>query len=171
MAARAIRAGDADLVIAGGVESMSRAPFVLPKARSAFSRSAEIHDTTIGWRFVNPEMREQFGTERCRRPRRTSPADYGVSREDQDAFACARRSGRQGDRRRTGWPGRSPGNRSAARARRRRRRDEHPRETSLEALASCRPFTRAAPSPPATRPASTTARPHCDRFARRVGSG
>ncbi len=63
IAARAVRSGDADLVLAGGVESMSRAPFVLPKATSAFSRSAEIHDTTIGWRFVNPAMRERYGTD------------------------------------------------------------------------------------------------------------
>ena len=63
IASRAVRSGDADLVLAGGVESMSRAPFVIPKATSAFSRSTEIHDTTIGWRFVNPAMREQFGTD------------------------------------------------------------------------------------------------------------
>src|SRR5450759_2524474 len=62
-AARSIIAGDADLMIAGGVESMSRAPFVQPKAQAPYARSAEIHDTTIGWRFVNPAMREQYGTD------------------------------------------------------------------------------------------------------------
>src|SRR5690606_36013543 len=61
MAARAIKAGEAELMIAGGVESMSRAPFVMPKAETAFSRNAEIHDTTIGWRFVNPLMKAQYG--------------------------------------------------------------------------------------------------------------
>src|SRR5690606_40305385 len=62
-AAQAIKAGDAELMIAGGVESMSRAPFVMPKAETAFSRHAEIHDTTIGWRFVNPEMDVAYGTD------------------------------------------------------------------------------------------------------------
>src|ERR1700755_353187 len=62
-AARAIRAGEAEIMIAGGVESMSRAPFVMPKAETAFSRSAEIYDTTIGWRFVNPRMQERYGTD------------------------------------------------------------------------------------------------------------
>src|SRR5690606_28359786 len=63
MAARAIRAGDCDFVIAGGVESMSRAPFVMPKAESAFSRSNAVYDTTIGWRFVNPKMKKAFGVD------------------------------------------------------------------------------------------------------------
>jgi acetyl-CoA acyltransferase len=71
--ARQIAAGEADLVIAGGVESMSRAPFVMGKADTAFSRAAEIHDTTIGWRFVNPAMKRPMARSRCRRPGRTSP--------------------------------------------------------------------------------------------------
>ena len=86
-AARAIKAGEAELVIAGGVESMSRAPFVMPKAESAFSRNAEIHDTTIGWRFVNPLMKKQYGVDSMPETGENVAADYKVSREDQDAFA------------------------------------------------------------------------------------
>ena len=87
IAARAIRAGEAETVIAGGVESMSRAPFVLPKAETGFSRHAEIHDTTIGWRFVNPLMDEAHGTESMPETAENVAEDYAVSREDQDAFA------------------------------------------------------------------------------------
>jgi acetyl-CoA acyltransferase len=86
-AARAIKAGEAELVVAGGVESMSRAPFVMPKAESAFSRQAEIHDTTIGWRFVNPLMKAQYGIDSMPETAETVAADYHVSREEQDAFA------------------------------------------------------------------------------------
>ena len=86
-AARAIKAGEAELVIAGGVESMSRAPFVMPKAESAFSRQAEIHDTTIGWRFVNPLMKQQYGVDSMPETGENVAADYKVSRQDQDAFA------------------------------------------------------------------------------------
>jgi len=86
-AARAIRAGDADLVIAGGVESMSRAPFVLPKADSAFSRNAEIYDTTIGWRFINPLMKQQYGVDSMPETGENVAEDYDISRADQDAFA------------------------------------------------------------------------------------
>jgi acetyl-CoA acyltransferase len=86
-AARAIRAGEAELMIAGGVESMSRAPFVMPKAETAFSRSAEIHDTTIGWRFINPLMKKQYGVDSMPETGENVAADYRVSREDQDAFA------------------------------------------------------------------------------------
>ncbi|ULR42641.1 3-oxoadipyl-CoA thiolase [Rhizobium sp. K102] len=86
-AARAIRAGEAELMIAGGVESMSRAPFVMPKAETAFSRAAEIHDTTIGWRFVNPVMKKQYGVDSMPETGENVAADYHVSREDQDAFA------------------------------------------------------------------------------------
>lgn len=88
MAARAIKAGEADLVIAGGVESMSRAPFVTPKATSAFARTTEIYDTTIGWRFVNPLMKEQYGIDSMPETAENVAAEYGVSREDQDAFAA-----------------------------------------------------------------------------------
>lgn len=86
-AARSIKAGEADLVIAGGVESMSRAPFVVPKATSSFSRQAEIHDTTIGWRFINPLMKQQYGVDSMPETGENVAADYKVSREDQDGFA------------------------------------------------------------------------------------
>jgi 3-oxoadipyl-CoA thiolase len=87
-AARGIKAGDYDLVIAGGVESMSRAPFVMPKAESAFSRAAAIHDTTIGWRFVNPKMEAAHGTHSMPQTADNVAEDYAVSRADQDAFAA-----------------------------------------------------------------------------------
>jgi acetyl-CoA C-acetyltransferase len=88
MAARAIRAGDCDFVIAGGVESMSRAPFVMPKADSAFSRANAVYDTTIGWRFVNPKMKKAFGVDSMPQTADNVAADFAVSREDQDAFAA-----------------------------------------------------------------------------------
>ncbi len=87
-AARAIRAGEAELMIAGGVESMSRAPFVMPKAESAFSRAAEIYDTTIGWRFINPLMKKQYGVDSMPETGENVAGDYKVSRQDQDAFAA-----------------------------------------------------------------------------------
>ncbi|WP_374625583.1 3-oxoadipyl-CoA thiolase [Devosia sp.] len=103
-AARAIRAGEADLVIAGGTESMSRAPFVMPKADSAFSRHAEIHDTTIGWRLVNPLMKAQYGVDSMPETGENVAREFGVSRAAQDAFAvrsqaravAAQQSGRLG---------------------------------------------------------------------------
>ncbi len=85
--ARAIKAGEADLIIAGGVESMSRAPFVMPKAESAYSRSNAVYDTTIGWRFVNPKMKAQFGIDSMPETAENVAADFNVSRVDQDAFA------------------------------------------------------------------------------------
>ncbi|EEE38402.1 beta-ketoadipyl CoA thiolase [Rhodobacteraceae bacterium KLH11] len=87
MAARAIKAGDYDMVIAGGVESMSRAPFVMPKATSAFSRANTIYDTTIGWRFVNPRMQQEFGVDTMPETADNVAEAYGISRSDQDAFA------------------------------------------------------------------------------------
>ena len=87
MAARAIKAGEADLVIAGGTESMSRAPFVLPKAETAFSRTAEIYDTTIGWRFVNPALKALHGTDSMPETGENVAREFSVSREAQDAFA------------------------------------------------------------------------------------
>ena len=142
-AARAIKAGEADLMIAGGVESMSRAPFVMPKAESAFSRSAEIYDTTIGWRFVNPLMKAQYGVDSMPETGENVAEDFDVSREDQDAFAlrsqekaaAAQANGRLSKEitpvsipQRKGDPVVVD-------------RDEHPRETSLEALAKLRtPF-------------------------------
>ncbi|WP_421697885.1 3-oxoadipyl-CoA thiolase [Ancylobacter sp.] len=86
-AARAIKAGEAELMIAGGVESMSRAPFVMPKAETAFSRHAEIHDTTIGWRFVNPLMKQQYGVDSMPETGENVAEAFSVSRADQDAFA------------------------------------------------------------------------------------
>ncbi|TGQ16878.1 MULTISPECIES: 3-oxoadipyl-CoA thiolase [unclassified Mesorhizobium] len=87
IAARAIKSGEAELMIAGGVESMSRAPFVMPKADAAFSRNAEIYDTTIGWRFVNPLMKKQYGVDSMPETGENVAEDFSVSRADQDAFA------------------------------------------------------------------------------------
>jgi len=87
MAARTVRLGEAQLIVAGGVESMSRAPFVLPKAEAPFARTAEIYDTTIGWRFVNPRMRERYGIDSMPETGENVAAEYHVSRADQDAFA------------------------------------------------------------------------------------
>jgi acetyl-CoA acyltransferase len=135
-AARAIKAGEARLMIAGGVESMTRAPFVMGKATSAFSRQADIHDTTIGWRFVNPLMKRQYGVDSMPETAENVAVEFDVSRADQDAFALASQQ-------------------KAARAQRdgtlaeeivgvdvaqkkgdpvRVMLDEHPRETSLESL-------------------------------------
>ncbi|EKF42488.1 beta-ketoadipyl CoA thiolase [Nitratireductor indicus C115] len=87
IAARSIKAGEAEIMIAGGVESMSRAPFVMPKAASAFSRNAEIYDTTIGWRFINPLLKKQYGVDSMPETGENVAADFSVSRADQDAFA------------------------------------------------------------------------------------
>lgn len=87
MAARTIQSGDASLMIAGGVESMSRAPFVMPKSSSAFSRNAEIYDTTIGWRFVNRKLKEQHGIDSMPETAENVAEDFEINREDQDAFA------------------------------------------------------------------------------------
>src|SRR6204780_1826882 len=87
VAARAIKSGEAELVITGGVESMSRAPFVMGKADTAFSRTAEIFDTTIGWRFVNPLMKSKYGVDSMPETGENVAEDFKVSREDQDAFA------------------------------------------------------------------------------------
>jgi acetyl-CoA acyltransferase len=87
VAARAIKSGETDLVIAGGVESMSRAPFVVGKADAAFSRSLKLEDTTIGWRFVNPRMKEKYGTDSMPETGEIVAEEYRISREDQDAFA------------------------------------------------------------------------------------
>ena len=88
MAARAIKAGDCDFVVAGGVESMTRAPFVMPKAETAFARAHAIYDTTIGWRFPNPALRKAHGTDSMPETADNVAADYGISRADQDAFAA-----------------------------------------------------------------------------------
>ncbi len=136
-AARAIRAGEADLIIAGGVESMSRAPFVMPKAESAFSRAAEIHDTTIGWRFINPVMKKQYGVDSMPETGENVAEQFKVSREDQDAFALrsqAKASQAQAN-------GRLAQEITAVTIPARKGdpvvvdRDEHPRATTMEALA------------------------------------
>ncbi len=88
-AARAIRSGEADLMLAGGVESMSRAPFVMPKAESAFSRSHAVFDTTIGWRFVNPLMKARFGVDSMPETAENVAAAFGIEREAQDRLALA----------------------------------------------------------------------------------
>lgn len=142
-AARAILSGQNDLVIAGGVESMSRAPFVMGKADSAFSRNAEIHDTTIGWRFVNPAMRKAYGVDSMPETAENVAADYGVSREDQDAFAL-RSQQRAAAAQANGFlageitPVEIPGKAGPTIV----DRDEHPRETTLEALAKLKPVVR-----------------------------
>ncbi|WP_432695631.1 3-oxoadipyl-CoA thiolase [Marinobacterium sp. YM272] len=87
IAARAIKAGETRLMLAGGVESMSRAPFVMGKAESAFSRKAEVFDTTIGWRFINKQMKSQFGVDSMPETAENVAADFSIGREDQDAFA------------------------------------------------------------------------------------
>ena len=94
-------------MIAGGVESMCRAPFVLPKADSAFSRNAEIYDTTIGWRFVNPVMKAQYGVDSMPETGENVAEDFAVTRADQDASRCAARQRPLPRRRTAGWRRRS----------------------------------------------------------------
>jgi 3-oxoadipyl-CoA thiolase len=143
-AARAIRSGEAELMIAGGVESMSRAPFVMPKAETAFSRNNAVYDTTIGWRFVNRRMKELHGTDSMPETAENVAAEFGISREAQDRMALASQqkavAGQQSGffdaeivpvtiAQKKGEPvvvG----------------RDEHPRETSLDALARLKPIVR-----------------------------
>ncbi len=142
LAARSIKAGEAELMIAGGVESMSRAPFVLPKADSAFSRNAEIHDTTIGWRFVNPLMQKAYGIDSMPQTGQNVADDYGVSREAQDAMALAsqaKAAAAQGNGRlaREIAPVTIPQRKGEAVV---VERDEHPRATSMEALGKLRPL-------------------------------
>jgi acetyl-CoA acyltransferase len=135
-AARAIRCGEADLVIAGGVESMSRAPFVMPKADAAFSRNAEIHDTTIGWRFVNPALKAQYGIDAMPETAENVAEAFGITRADQDAFAlrsqdraaAAQASGRLAEEI---APVTIPQRRGEALV---VDADEHPRATTLEKL-------------------------------------
>ncbi|WP_026380632.1 3-oxoadipyl-CoA thiolase [Afifella pfennigii] len=144
-AARSIRAGDIALAIAGGVESMTRAPFVLPKAATAFSRASEIHDTTIGWRFVNPQMAARYGTHAMPETAENVAEDYTIDRADQDAFAL-RSQQRAGEAIKSGRLaeeivpvvvplGRGRSAEVCA--------DEHPRPgTSMEKLAALAPITR-----------------------------
>ena len=143
-AARAIKAGEAELMIAGGVESMSRAPFVMPKAETAFSRNAEIYDTTIGWRFVNPLMKKQYGVDSMPETGDNVAIDFKISREDQDAFAVrsqARAAEAQGN-------GRLAKEITPVSVPQRKGdpivvdRDEHPRATSMEALGKLKPVNK-----------------------------
>jgi 3-oxoadipyl-CoA thiolase len=137
-AARAIKAGEADLVIAGGVESMSRAPFVMGKAEAAFSRSAEVYDTTIGWRFANPQMQQLYGIDSMPETAENLAAEFAIARADQDAFAL-RSQDRAAKAQENGRLAREI---VALPVPQRRgepvlvERDEHPRPTSLEKLAS-----------------------------------
>ncbi|AKC69477.1 3-oxoadipyl-CoA thiolase [Pandoraea oxalativorans] len=136
-AARAIKAGEAGLMIAGGVESMSRAPFVMGKAASAFSRQAEMYDTTIGWRFVNPLMKAQYGVDSMPETGENVATDFGISREDQDRFAVrsqekAARAQANGTLAEEITPVSIAQKKGEAIL---VDRDEHPRATSMEALA------------------------------------
>ena len=143
-AARAIRAGEAELGIAGGVESMSRAPLVMAKATEAFSRAAKVEDTTIGWRFVNPAMRHRYGTDSMPETAENVAVDYQVGRADQDAFALRsqQRTSRaiaDGRLAQEITPVHVPQKKGETVA---VERDEHPRETSLEALGKLKPVVR-----------------------------
>ena len=144
MAARAIRGGESDLLIAGGSESMSRAPFVLAKATSAFDRNAEMYDTTIGWRFVNPKMKDAYGDDTMPSTGENVAQDFQVSREDQDAFAM--RS--QEKAAKAQLNGRLAAEIVPVEIPQRKGdplivdKDEHPRATTLEALAKLKPIVR-----------------------------
>jgi acetyl-CoA C-acetyltransferase len=135
-AARAVRAGEARLVIAGGVESMSRAPFVMPKAESAFSRTNAVYDTTIGWRFVNPAMKAKYGIDSMPETAENVAAEFGIEREAQDRMALASQMKAVAAQQRGFFDAeicpvsipQKKGDPVVV------SRDEHPRETSLEAL-------------------------------------
>jgi 3-oxoadipyl-CoA thiolase len=144
IAARAIKSGEAGLMIAGGVESMSRAPFVMGKATSAFSRQADIYDTTIGWRFVNPLMKQLYGVDSMPETGENVATDYNVSRADQDAFALrsqqkaarAQQDGTLAQEIVSVTIAQKKGDAIVV------SKDEHPRETSLEALAKLKGVVR-----------------------------
>lgn len=144
-AAQAIRSGDADLMVAGGVESMTRAPYVMGKAGSAFDRGQKIEDTTLGWRFINPAMKAAYGVDTMPQTGENVADQWQVSREDQDRFALASQekaaaaisSGRFDVEI---WPVEVPQGKAPPKL---FERDEHPRATSLEALAKLKPVVRA----------------------------
>ena len=143
-AARAIKAGEARLMIAGGVESMTRAPFVMGKATSAFARQTAVFDTTIGWRFVNPLMKQQYGVDSMPETAENVAVDYGISRADQDLFALrsqqkAARAQQDGTLAEEIVPVTIPQKKGDPLV---VSRDEHPRETSLEALAKLKGVVR-----------------------------
>jgi 3-oxoadipyl-CoA thiolase len=144
-AARAIRAGELDFAIAGGIESMTRAPFVMGKAGEAFARSAELHDTTLGWRFINPLMKQQYGVDAMPETGENVAEEYQVSRADQDAFAL-RSQQRAGKAMASGYfaaeivPVEVPGGKAGPII---VDKDEHPRpDTTAEGLAKLKPFVR-----------------------------
>jgi len=142
--ARAIKAGESEIGIAGGVESMSRAPFVMPKAESAFSRAAAIYDTTIGWRFVNPRMKAKYGIDQMPETAENVAEDFKVSRRDQDAYALrsqqrALAAQANGVLAQEIVPVTIPSKKGDAVV---VSKDEHPRETSMEALAKLKPIVR-----------------------------
>jgi len=144
MAARVVRGSEADLLIAGGSESMSRAPFVMAKATAAFDRNAEMYDTTIGWRFVNPKMKDAYGDDTMPSTAENVAQEFQVSREDQDLFAV--RSQEKASRAQDN--GRLAAEIVPVTIPQRKGdplvvdRDEHPRKTSVEALARLRPIVR-----------------------------
>jgi 3-oxoadipyl-CoA thiolase len=143
-AARLVRSGEADLIVAGGVESMSRAPFVLGKADAPFARDTRLHDTTIGWRFVNPRMHELFGTDAMGETAENVAEEWKIARADQDAFAlrsqlrarAAQKSGRLGQEIVAVPVARGKETVEVS-------EDEHPRDTTLEALGRLKPAFRA----------------------------
>jgi acetyl-CoA acyltransferase len=145
LAARAIRSGEASLVIAGGVESMSRAPFVIGKAEAPFSRGAKLEDSTIGWRFVNPRMKEMYGTDSMPETAENVAEQWHISREDQDAFAMrsqqrAAAAMKNGQLAEEIVPVIIQGKKGSAIV---VTEDEHPRpDTSLEALAKLKPIVK-----------------------------
>jgi 3-oxoadipyl-CoA thiolase len=144
MAARVIRGSEADMLIAGGSESMSRAPFVMAKATSAFDRNAEIYDTTIGWRFVNPKMKSAYGDDTMPSTAENVAQDFQVSRADQDLFAVrsqekASRAQANGRLAAEIVPVSIPQRKGEALV---VDKDEHPRETNVEALGKLRPIVR-----------------------------
>ena len=143
-AARAIKCGEAAMMIAGGVESMSRAPFVMPKADAAFSRTNAVYDTTIGWRFINAKMKVLYGVDQMPETAENVAAEYNISRADQDAFAlrsqqravAAQLAGRFADEIVPVTLTQKKGDPIVV------AKDEHPRETSLEALAKLKPIVK-----------------------------
>jgi len=143
-AARAIRSGEADLIIAGGVESMSRAPFVMAKADAAFSRTVKVEDTTIGWRFVNPLMKTRYGIDSMPETAENVAAEFKIARADQDAYAL-RSQRRYAKARAEGFFAQEIVPVTIAQKKGEPlviRDDEHPRETTLDALAKLKPIVR-----------------------------
>lgn len=143
-AARAVRSGDAGLIVAGGVESMSRAPFVIPKSESAFSRANAVYDTTIGWRFINAAMKAAYGVDSMPETGENVAVDFAISREDQDAFAFRSQSRTEAAQAAGRFdieivPVEVPQRKGPAVM---VDRDEHPRATSIETLAALKPVVR-----------------------------